>query len=143
MGEPDVLGDTPEMEMKISFDKEAKTITIRDTGIGMTRKELVENLGTVAKSGTTNFVNAAGGKTGDLSNQIGQFGVGFYSAFLVASRVQVATKHNDEADQLVWQSDAKGSFSVSQDPRGNTLGRGTEITLFIKEKDKSDFLDES
>jgi len=140
--DPSVLGDTPEMEMKIDFDKDAKTITIRDTGIGMTRKELVDNLGTVAKSGTTSFVNAAGGKTGDLSNQIGQFGVGFYSSFLVASRVQVATKHNDEEHQLVWQSDAKGSFSVSQDPRGNTLGRGTEITLFIKEKDKNDFLDE-
>mmetsp|Transcript_39483 Transcript_39483/g.92253 ORF Transcript_39483/g.92253 Transcript_39483/m.92253 type:complete len:655 (-) Transcript_39483:25-1989(-) len=140
--DPSVLGDTPEMEMKIKFDKEAKTITIRDTGIGMTRKELIENLGTVAKSGTTNFVNAAGGKTGDLANQIGQFGVGFYSSFLVASRVQVVTKHNDEPNQLVWQSDAQGSFSVSQDPRGNTLGRGSEITLYIKDKDKNDFLDE-
>lgn len=137
-----VLGDTPEMEMRITFDKEAKTITIRDTGVGMTRNELVENLGTVAKSGTTNFVNAAGGKTGELSNQIGQFGVGFYSSFLVASRVQVASKHNDEESQFVWQSDAKGDFSVSTDPRGNTLGRGSEITLFIKEKEKTDFLDE-
>jgi len=137
-----VLGETTDMEIRINFDKDAKTITIRDTGVGMTRKELVENLGTVARSGTTNFVNAAGGKTGDLANQIGQFGVGFYSAFLVASRVQVASKHNDEENQFVWQSDAKGDFSVSSDPRGNTLGRGSEITLYIKEKEK-DFVDES
>lgn len=137
------LGETEELEMKVWFDKEAGTITIRDTGVGMTRKEMIENLGTVAKSGTKNFVTAATGESsGDLANQIGQFGVGFYSVFLVAQKVQVASKSNNEDTQNVWQSDASGNFSTSTDPRGNTLGRGTEITLYLKDADKDDFLSE-
>lgn len=91
----DFLGENPEMEIKIDFDYDAKTISITDTGLGMTKNELVKNLGTVAKSGTTAFLEAMGtGETG--MSMIGQFGVGFYSAFLVANRVVVTSKSNDD-----------------------------------------------
>jgi heat shock protein 90kDa beta len=91
---PEYLGDYPEMEIKIDFDNEAKTISITDTGVGMTKAELIKNLGTVAKSGTTAFLEAMG--KGDSMNLIGQFGVGFYSAFLVANKVEVTSKSNDD-----------------------------------------------
>jgi len=91
----DFLGDHPEMEIKIDYDYDAKTISITDTGVGMTKNELVKNLGTVAKSGTTAFLEAMG--TGETSmSMIGQFGVGFYSAFLVANEVIVTSKANDD-----------------------------------------------
>jgi heat shock protein beta len=91
----DFLGEHPEMEIKIDYDYDAKTISITDTGIGMTKNELVKNLGTVAKSGTTAFLEAMG--TGETSmSMIGQFGVGFYSAFLVANKVIVTSKANDD-----------------------------------------------
>lgn len=135
-------GDERELAIRISFDKDAKTLTIRDTGVGMTKAELVANLGTVAKSGTTNFVemmSGAEGKSGDLS-MIGQFGVGFYSVYLVADKVRVVSKSNDD-EQYVWESTADSNFAVAKDPRGNTLKRGTEITLFLKE-DAQNFLSE-
>jgi len=134
------LDSKKELEIRISFDKDARTLTIQDSGVGMTKADLVANLGTVAKSGTTNFVEAmSGDASGDLS-LIGQFGVGFYSVYLVADRVRVRSKHNDD-DQHVWESAADSSFSVWQDPLGNTLGRGTQITLFLKE-DAGEFLDQ-
>ncbi len=131
-----------ELEVRVSFDKDARTLTIADSGVGMTKQELIENLGTVAKSGTTNFMEQLGaeGSDGDLS-MIGQFGVGFYSIYLVSDKVTVASKSNDDGNQHVWTSMADGSFQVSEDPRGNTLGRGTEITMYLKD-DASEFLDE-
>jgi heat shock protein beta len=96
----------------------------------MTRADLVNNLGTVAKSGTTNFVEALS-EGADLS-LIGQFGVGFYSIYLVSDKVRVVSKNNND-DQHVWESTADSNFVVAKDPRGNTLGRGTEITMFLKE----------
>lgn len=110
-------------------DKEKNMLHITDTGIGMTKEELVKNLGTIAKSGTSEFLNkmtemqSEGQSTSEL---IGQFGVGFYSAFLVADKVIVTSKHNN-GTQHIWESDSN-EFSVIEDPRGNTLGRGTTIT---------------
>merc|ERR1712036_64237 len=97
------------------------------------------NLGTVAKSGTTNFLEAMA--EGADANLIGQFGVGFYSAFLVADRVSVTSKCNEDPVQHVWESSADASFTVVPDPRGNTLGRGSRVTLHLKE-DAHDYLSE-
>jgi heat shock protein 90kDa beta len=127
---PEFLGNTPQLEIMIDFDFDAKTVSITDTGIGMTKAELIKNLGTVAKSGTTAFLEAMG--KGDSLNLIGQFGVGFYSAFLVANKVVVASKSNDD-EQHVWTSTADAKFFVTKDPRGDTLGRGTRVTLHLKD----------
>jgi heat shock protein beta len=131
---PEMLGDTPEFEVKVQYERDAQTLTIIDTGIGMTKKDLVTNLGTVARSGTSNFLKAAEANDGKADmNMIGQFGVGFYSVFLVADHVKVASKHPDDPVQHVWtSSNGIGSFTVAPDPRGNTLGRGTEITIYLK-----------
>merc|ERR1712125_102388 len=133
------LGETKDLEVKIEHDPDAKTISIVDTGIGMTKADLINNLGTVAKSGTTNFLEAMA--EGADANLIGQFGVGFYSAFLVADKVSVTSKCNDDPVQHVWESSADASFTVVDDPRGNNLGRGTRVTLHLKE-DAHDYLSE-
>merc|ERR1712160_113065 len=133
------LGDTKDLEVKIEHDADAKTITIIDTGLGMGKADLINNLGTVAKSGTTNFLEAMA--EGGDANLIGQFGVGFYSAFLVADKVTVTSKCNDDTTQHVWESSADASFTVVDDPRGNTLGRGSRVTLHLKE-DAHDYLSE-
>jgi len=133
------LGDTRDLEIKVEHDPDAKTLSIIDSGIGMSKADLINNLGTVAKSGTTNFLEAMA--DGADSNLIGQFGVGFYSAFLVADRISVTSKCNDDPVQHVWESSADASFSVVDDPRGNTLGRGTRVTLHLKE-DAHDYLKE-
>mmetsp|Transcript_22553 Transcript_22553/g.59540 ORF Transcript_22553/g.59540 Transcript_22553/m.59540 type:complete len:786 (-) Transcript_22553:256-2613(-) len=133
------LGERKDLEIKVEHDPDAKTISIIDSGIGMSKADLINNLGTVAKSGTTNFLEAMA--DGADSNLIGQFGVGFYSAFLVADRISVTSKCNDDPVQHVWESSADASFSVVDDPRGNTLGRGTRVTLHLKE-DAHDYLKE-
>ena len=127
---PEYLGNNPQLEIMIDFDFDAKTISFTDTGVGMTKAELIKNLGTVAKSGTTAFLEAMG--KGDTLNLIGQFGVGFYSAFLVANKVVVTSKSNDD-EQHVWTSTADAKFFVTKDPRGDTLGRGTRVTLHLKD----------
>merc|ERR1712038_1319659 len=133
------LGDTKDLEVKIEHDPDGKTISIVDTGVGMSKADLINNLGTVAKSGTTNFLEAMA--EGGDANLIGQFGVGFYSAFLVADKVSVTSKCNEDPVQHVWESSADASFTVVDDPRGNTLGRGTRVTLHLKE-DAHDYLSE-
>merc|ERR1711865_330147 len=133
------LGDTKDLEVKIEHDADAKTISIIDTGVGMTKADLINNLGTVAKSGTTNFLEAMA--EGADASLIGQFGVGFYSAFLVADKVSVTSKCNEDPVQHVWESSADASFTVVDDPRGNTLGRGSRVTLHLKE-DAHDYLSE-
>eukprot|EP00578_Thalassiosira_sp_NH16_P020579 CAMPEP_0181097930 /NCGR_PEP_ID=MMETSP1071-20121207/11838_1 /TAXON_ID=35127 /ORGANISM="Thalassiosira sp., Strain NH16" /LENGTH=826 /DNA_ID=CAMNT_0023180457 /DNA_START=22 /DNA_END=2502 /DNA_ORIENTATION=+ len=131
---PELLGDTKDLEVKIEYDPDAKTLTLRDTGIGMTKDDLIANLGTVARSGTTNFIKSLSESQTNDVNMIGMFGVGFYSSFLVADRVSVASKNNDDDTQYIWESlNGEASFHVGPDPRGNTLGRGTEITLHLKE----------
>merc|ERR1712013_887920 len=133
------LGDTKDLEIKMEHDADAKTISIVDSGVGMSKADLINNLGTVAKSGTTNFLEAMA--EGADANLIGQFGVGFYSAFLVADKVSVTSKCNDDPVQHVWESSADASFTVVDDPRGNTLGRGSRVTLHLKE-DAHDYLSE-
>uniref|UniRef100_A0AAQ4Q084 Endoplasmin n=1 Tax=Gasterosteus aculeatus aculeatus TaxID=481459 RepID=A0AAQ4Q084_GASAC len=122
-------------------DKEKNMLHITDTGVGMTKEDLVKNLGTIAKSGTSEFLNKMSDmQTEDQSTSelIGQFGVGFYSAFLIADKVIVTSKHNNDT-QHIWESDSN-QFSVIEDPRGDTLGRGTTITLVLKEE-ASDYLE--
>merc|ERR1719240_1987035 len=123
-------GDTAKLEMRISPDKSKDTLTLTDRGIGMTKQDLINNLGTIAKSGTSSFLEKL--KEGGDVNLIGQFGVGFYSVYLVADKVTVRTKHNDDK-QYIWESTADSSFTIKEDPEGNTLGRGSAITLHLKD----------
>lgn len=137
----DAMASNEELTIKIKSDKEKNMLHITDTGVGMTKDELVRNLGTIAKSGTSEFLNKMNEMQSDgqsTSELIGQFGVGFYSAFLVADKVIVTSKHNN-GTQHIWESDSN-QFSVIEDPRGDTLGRGTTITLVMKEE-ASDYLE--
>merc|ERR1711959_616875 len=123
-------GDAQKLDIKIAADKAKDTLSITDKGIGMTKQDLINNLGTIAKSGTSSFLEKL--KEGGDINLIGQFGVGFYSVYLVADKVTVKTKHNDDK-QYIWESTADSSFTIKEDPEGNTLGRGTSITLHLKD----------
>merc|ERR1712178_433230 len=123
-------GDNAKLDIKIAADKAKDTLTLTDRGIGMTKQDLINNLGTIAKSGTSSFLEKL--KEGGDINLIGQFGVGFYSVYLVADKVTVRTKHNDDK-QYIWESTADSSFTIAEDPEGDTLGRGTEITLHLKD----------
>ncbi|XP_004523400.1 endoplasmin homolog [Ceratitis capitata] len=138
------LDTNPELNIRIKADKENKILHIMDSGIGMTHQDLINNLGTIAKSGTADFLakmqDSTKAESGqDLNDMIGQFGVGFYSAFLVADRVVVTTKHNADK-QYIWESDAN-SFSIVEDPRGDTIKRGSIISLHLKDE-AQDFLEE-
>ena len=129
-----------ELGVRISTDKEAGTLTIADNGIGMTRDEVIENLGTIAKSGTKAFLESIGSDQAKDSQLIGQFGVGFYSAFIVADKVTVKTRAaTANADQAVmWESAGEGEYTISDTEKET---RGTEITLHLKE-DEKEFLDD-
>ncbi|ACO69885.1 predicted protein [Micromonas commoda] len=124
-------GDDANLDIRIKVDKENGVLSIRDRGVGMTKAELKENLGTIAKSGTSAFLEQMQ-KGGDM-NLIGQFGVGFYSVYLVADFVEVRSKHNSEDKQWIWQSKADGAFAISED-EGEPLGRGVEINIYLKEE---------
>jgi molecular chaperone HtpG len=133
IAKPQLLEKEPELSIFIAADKKAATLTVRDTGIGMTAEELASNLGTIARSGTEAFVGKA---KGDL-NLIGQFGVGFYAVFMVADRVEVTSRRAGSTKTHLWTSDGLGSFTVTEVEKGP---RGTKIVLHLK-KDAQDYLE--
>ncbi|KAL1495056.1 hypothetical protein ABEB36_010536 [Hypothenemus hampei] len=135
-----VLDAISELNIRIKADKDTGMLHITDTGIGMTRNDLVNNLGTIAKSGTAEFLGKmqSAESSQELNDMIGQFGVGFYSAFLVADKVLVTSKHNDDK-QYIWESDSS-SYTIAEDPRGDSLKRGTTVSLQLKPEAK-DFLE--
>jgi molecular chaperone HtpG len=137
IAQPDLLEGAPELAITITPDKPAKTLTIADTGIGMSAAELIENLGTIAKSGTQAFVEKAKAAQGEL-HLIGQFGIGFYSGFIVASKVDVISRRAGESEANMWSSDGSGSFTVVPAEQGP---RGTAIVLHLKD-DALEFLED-
>ena len=141
--QPELSADDPNLKVRLIVDKEARTLTVADNGIGMNREDLVENLGTIARSGTAAFMRSLkeSAKEGDARkdvNLIGQFGVGFYSAFMVADRVEVLTRKAGETQGWRWLSDGKGEFTISDVA---DLPRGTQIKLHLREGD-DEYLEE-
>ena len=133
-----LLKDDPELKVTVTIDKKAKTITVADNGIGMTHDELVADLGTIARSGSSTFIESLSGDAAKDVSLIGQFGVGFYAAFMVAERVEVVSRKAGKAEAWHWESDGKGSFTVA--PAEGEHGRGTAVTLHLR-KDAKEFLE--
>ncbi len=137
---PELLDPDPELKIRIEFDTEARTVSIEDNGIGMSREEAIRQLGTIARSGTGDFLSKMTGEQRRDANLIGQFGVGFYSAFIVADRVEVLTRRagTPDSEGVRWESDGQGEFSIETIDRPQ---RGTRVTLHLRE-DAAEFADE-
>ena len=138
LGEPELLGDDPELKIRILADEAEGLLTVSDNGIGMDREDLVENLGTIARSGTGRFLEQLSGERDHDLKLIGQFGVGFYSVFMVADRVVVQTRKAGEEQGWLWASDGRSGYTVQEAP--GPLPRGTSVTLHMK-ADAKEFLD--
>ena len=128
--QPALYGDDGELKIRVSFDKEARTLTIADNGIGMSRDEVIEHIGTIAKSGTKAFFEQLTGDDKKDANLIGQFGVGFYSAFIVADRVTLTTRRAGSTEAVRWESEGQGEYTLEDVAKA---GRGTEIVLHLRE----------
>ena len=127
-----LFGDDPDLKINLTVDKEARTLTISDNGIGMSRDEVIQNIGTIAKSGTKEFFNKLTGDQAKDAQLIGQFGVGFYSSFIVADKVTLVSRRADllEGDAVKWESSGEGEFTIEASEKST---RGTDITLHLKE----------
>jgi len=132
---PELLGDDEKLEIRIETDRHNRTLTIRDNGIGMSREEVISNIGTIAKSGSRELMEKirASKTASDVDKLIGQFGVGFYSAFMAADRVTILTRRAGEEGATSWASDGTGEYTIADAERS---GRGTTITLYLKDADK-------
>ena len=134
----DLLGDDTELQIRLETDPEARTLTVSDNGIGMTREEVIQNIGTIAKSGTRELLEKLkdSGASDQPADLIGQFGVGFYSAFMVADLVTLITRHAGEDSATQWQSSGDGQYTLQElDSAADQPGRGTRVTLHLKEAD--------
>ena len=131
---PELMGDDARLAITLSIDKDARRLTVADNGIGMTEAELIDNLGTIARSGTRAFLDRLAAEPQGTSSLIGQFGVGFYSAFMVADRIEVLSRHAGTTDAFVWVSDGASGFSVRPATEGEAadFARGTRVTLVLK-----------
>ena len=135
LSDSSLYGDDAELKITVDFDEEANTVTVRDNGIGMNRQEMIENIGTIASSGTKKFLEKLSGDQAKDSQMIGQFGVGFYSSFIVADKVTVTSRRADVAADMavIWESDGHGSFTLGHTEKAD---RGTEIVLHLKDDEK-------
>ncbi|EIQ0245880.1 TPA: molecular chaperone HtpG [Escherichia coli] len=140
LSNPDLYEGDGELRVRVSFDKDKRTLTISDNGVGMTRDEVIDHLGTIAKSGTKSFLESLGSDQAKDSQLIGQFGVGFYSAFIVADKVTVRTRAAGEKPEngVFWESAGEGEYTVADITKED---RGTEITLHLREGE-DEFLDD-
>ena len=141
LSDESILEDDPDLKVRIAFNKKKKTITITDNGIGMNSDEIIEHLGTIAKSGTREFFQSLTGDQAKDSQMIGQFGVGFYSSFIVADKVTVVSRAAGESpDQaVIWESEGEGSYTLEGTTKDT---RGTEITLHLNKEAAKEFLEE-
>lgn len=136
----DILQKDEELKISITIDKDKKQLILADNGIGMSKKDLVENLGTIARSGTENFIKSLTGDQNKDVQLIGQFGVGFYSSFMVADQVEVTSRRFDEKNSFTWTSEGASKFTIDKATKEQEIERGTKITLHLKD-DATDFLD--
>ena len=133
LADSSLYGDDPELKITIDFDEAANTVTVKDNGIGMNRQEMIDHIGTIASSGTKKFLEKLTGDQAKDSQMIGQFGVGFYSSFIVADKVTVTSRRAGSDEAVVWESDGQGSFTLGAADKAD---RGTEIVLHLKEDEK-------